>query len=88
MQRDGNLVLYGQTKLIWQSNTHIAGSHAAFTVNGTLAVYSPGGTVLWHSKSYGANSALLINCGSIGFSPPSGAPQYFPIARSPFNCGT
>ena len=69
MQRDGNLVLYGKSKLVWNSNTHLPGSHAAYTVNGTLAVYSPGGTVLWRSHSYGPISAVILDCGSLEFYP-------------------
>ena len=86
MQRDGNLALYGRSKLIWNSNTHVAGSHAAYTGNGALAVYSPAGTLLWHSPSYGAYSALIVRCGNLEFYPLHGTPTYFPIPAIPFNC--
>ncbi|HJQ02102.1 MAG TPA: hypothetical protein VJ851_10910 [Jatrophihabitans sp.] len=86
MQRDGNLVLYGKSRLIWNSNTHVAGSHAAYTGNGTLAVYSPAGTVLWHSPSYGGRSALVVNCGSLEFYPLQGTSTFFPSPSKPSNC--
>jgi hypothetical protein len=86
MQRDGNLVLYGKSKLIWNSNTHLPGSHAAYTANGTLAVYSPGGTVLWRSPSHGALSAVILDCGSLEFYPLHADPTYFPVPGHPYNC--
>jgi hypothetical protein len=86
MQRDGNLVLFGKSKAVWSSNTHIPGSHAAYTVNGTLAVYSPGGTVLWRSPSYGPISAVILDCGSLDFHRLYQDPTYFPHPGKPTNC--
>lgn len=86
MQRDGNLVLFGKSKVVWNSNTHIPGSHAAYTTNGTLAVYSPGGTVLWRSHSYGPLSAVILDCGSLEFYPLHADPTYFPVPGHPYNC--
>jgi hypothetical protein len=86
MQRDGNLVIYGKSKLVWSSNTHIAGSHAAYTSNGTLAVYSPAGTVLWHSASYGGRTALGVNCGSLQIIRLQGSSTFFPSAGKPSGC--
>ncbi|HET6210189.1 MAG TPA: hypothetical protein VFD94_07395, partial [Jatrophihabitans sp.] len=65
---------------------HIPGSHAAYTSNGTLAVYSPGGIVLWRSPSYGALSAVILDCGSLEFYPLHADPTYFPIPGHPYNC--
>ncbi|MEO7289338.1 MAG: hypothetical protein ABI140_20690 [Jatrophihabitantaceae bacterium] len=86
MQRDGNLVLYGGAKPTWSSNTHLAGSYAAFTVNGTLAVFSPGGTVLWRSTSYGIHSAVMLDCGRLEFLPRNADPQEFPSWQVPASC--
>jgi hypothetical protein len=81
MQRDGDLVLLGGGKTIWSSNTHIAGSHAAFTSTGVLAVYSPANKLLWHSASYGAYSRMQLL-----FTPRNGNMQYLPSYNQPASC--
>lgn len=86
MQRDGNLVLLGGGQLIWSSNTHVAGSHAAFTTNGTLAIYSPGGTLLWHSASYGLHSTVQVMCGQLLFTPSNHQGVYWPSFLAPKSC--
>lgn len=86
MQRDGNLVLYGKSRLLWNSNTHVAGSHAAYTSHGALAVYSPTGAVLWHSASYGGLTALTVNCGYLTLMPPHGSFAFFPATAKQYNC--
>jgi hypothetical protein len=86
MQRDGNLVLYGKSRLIWNSNTHVAGSHAAYTSHGALTVYSPAGTVLWHSPSYGGYTALMVGCGSLGILALHGSSTSFPNPAKPSDC--
>lgn len=86
MQRDGNLVLYGGTKLIWSSNTHVAGSHADYTSTGILAVFSPANKLLWRSASYGSYSSMLVLCGQLLFSQRGGGMRYLPSDLMPASC--
>ncbi|HEX4728741.1 MAG TPA: hypothetical protein VH298_13135 [Jatrophihabitans sp.] len=86
MQRDGNLVLLGGGQLIWSTNTHVAGSHAAFTTNGTLTVYSPANKLLWHSASYGLHSTMLLLCGQLLFTLSNHDMAYLPSVLLPKSC--
>ncbi|MEO6699879.1 MAG: hypothetical protein ABIP57_00060 [Jatrophihabitantaceae bacterium] len=54
--------------------------------DGTLAVFSPGGTVLWRSTSYGTYSAVLLDCGRLEFLPRYGEPHEFPSWQVPASC--
>ncbi|MFC6706907.1 hypothetical protein [Flexivirga alba] len=51
MQKDGNLVYRWGSKVLWQSHTHVAGSHLTFTNTVQLGVVSPAGHVLWRNTS-------------------------------------
>lgn len=60
MQPNGNLVYLWGSKVLWQSHTHVAGSHFTFTKNAQLGVVSPSGHVLWRSTSrIGPRGSLL-----------------------------
>ena len=50
MQKDGNLVYRWGSRVLWQSHTHVAGSHFTFTSTAQLGVVSPSGHVLWRSS--------------------------------------
>jgi len=59
MQTDGNLVYRENTKVVWQSNTHVAGSRAGLTTRGQLAVITPGGRYIWTSRPVGSRHSVL-----------------------------
>ncbi|WP_374970335.1 hypothetical protein [Terrabacter sp. BE26] len=59
MQTDGNLVLRENTKVVWQSNTHVRGSRAGLTTKGQLAVITPQGRYIWMSRPVGARHSFL-----------------------------
>ncbi len=86
MQRDGNLVLYGGAAPVWSSNTHVAGSHAAFTSGGILAIYSPKNQLLWRSASYGPYSSMTLLCGQLLLTSRDGSMQYLPSDTAPPGC--
>jgi hypothetical protein len=59
MQTDGNLVCRQNSKVAWQSNTHVPGSHAALTTRGQLLVVTPGGRYVWASHPLGSRRTVL-----------------------------
>ena len=61
MQSDGNLVVYGNGRALWNSGTY--GHTAARLVvanDGNAAVLSPGGVVLWSTHSAGSQARLSM----------------------------
>jgi len=60
MQPDGNLVLYGDDKYIWDSRTNgKPADRAVMQTDGNLVVYDGGGKVLWSSGTNGNTTAYL-----------------------------
>jgi hypothetical protein len=53
MQRDGDLVLRCDQKLIWSSGTHAAGSSLTLLRDGNLVVRSGDGRTVWRSHTRG-----------------------------------
>ena len=58
MQTDGNLVVYGNGCVIWNSNTGGSGSHnfLAMQADGNLVIYTSAGKPVWNSKTAGTGS--------------------------------
>lgn len=59
MQADGNLEYRVGGVLRWQSNTHVAGSHAALNTHAQLVVIGPAGRLLWSSRVTGSRDSVL-----------------------------
>lgn len=59
MQRDGNLEYRIGGVLRWQTNTHVAGSHAALNTHAQLVVISPSGRLLWSSRLTASKLSVL-----------------------------
>ncbi|MGO4596438.1 hypothetical protein [Terrabacter sp. 2RAF25] len=59
MQTDGNLVYRRGSRVAWQSDTHVPGSHAGLTTRGQLVVVTPGGRYLWASHPTGSRRTVL-----------------------------
>lgn len=65
MQKDGNLVLYGDGVALWNSGTNGRGANRAFMqTDGNFVVYAgaggPSATALWNSATAGLGGAKLI----------------------------
>lgn len=57
MQGDGNLVLYGQTGVLWATWTQgNPGAFANLDMSGNLIIYGPGLSVLWQSATWPGTS--------------------------------
>ncbi|TWE11674.1 hypothetical protein [Rudaeicoccus suwonensis] len=67
MYTNGDLAFSLNGKVLWHSNTKVAGSHAAVNAKGQLTVVSPTGAVLWSSNNgYGsANTYFDTGTGTI-----------------------
>lgn len=59
MQRDGNLEYRIGGVLRWQTDTHVAGSHAALNTHAQLVVISPSGHLLWSSRVTASKVSIL-----------------------------
>jgi hypothetical protein len=60
MRRSGNLQLYRDRVLVWQTSTHTPGSYLAVSSHYRLVVRSPGGSVLWRSAAVGRGAVLTV----------------------------
>jgi hypothetical protein len=60
LQDDGNLVLYGRGKALWNTNTHgLAAKNLVMQSDGNLVLYGYSGA-LWHSKTHGYPGSYLV----------------------------
>ncbi|MEV1322004.1 hypothetical protein AB0J14_38650 [Micromonospora arborensis] len=58
---DGNVLLYDQGKLVWQTRTGgKGGDHLVFQGDGHLVLYSKANATLWSSGTAGNNGAILV----------------------------
>jgi hypothetical protein len=60
MRRSGNLQLYRDRALVWQTDTHVRGSYLAVSSHYRLVVRRPGGAVLWRSAAVGRGAVLTV----------------------------
>lgn len=93
MQYDGNLVLYIGGIAAWhvgQYATPVPGSYAAMQSDGNFVVYSPSGTAVWSTGTYGHRGAFLIfqtNCNIVVCDTPA-SPSYDSINFTVINNST
>jgi hypothetical protein len=68
MQTDGNLVVYGNGCVIWNSGTEGTGSsnYLAMQTDGNLVVYTSAGTAVWNSGTEGTGSGNYLDMQSDG----------------------
>lgn len=60
-QRDGNVALYANFNLIWETGTHSTNAdHISMQPDGNLVVYSQAGQALWSSNTQGSPGARLV----------------------------
>ncbi|MFG1873185.1 hypothetical protein [Micromonospora arborensis] len=58
---DGNVLLYDQGKLVWQTRTGgKGGHHLVFQGDGHLVLYTKANATLWSSGTAGNNGAILV----------------------------
>jgi hypothetical protein len=60
MQRSGNLQLYRDRALVWQTDTHTRGSYLTISSRYRLVVRTPGGSILWRSAAVGRGAVLTV----------------------------
>ena len=61
MQTDGNLVLYGPSGAVWQSQTHGSGAtRVVMQGDGNLVIYRPDNTPVWFTKTFHSSSFLAV----------------------------
>lgn len=61
LQRDGNVALYANFNLIWETATHgTSADHLTMQADGNLVVYSQAGQALWSSNTQGNPGARLV----------------------------
>lgn len=64
LQADGNLVEYGNGRVLWQTNTRgNTGATLAVRTTGDAVVTSASGQVLWHTGTTGSGNALTVTDG-------------------------
>jgi hypothetical protein len=60
MQADGNLVMYTGGRVLWATNTSVAGSYLTFQGDGNLVIYTPSRKVPWATNSGGGATVLAM----------------------------
>jgi hypothetical protein len=59
-QRSGNLELYKNNKLSWQTNTSGQGNTLVNQPDGNLVIYNPSNQAVWSSGTFGGGSSSLV----------------------------
>ncbi|RKR86732.1 D-mannose binding lectin [Micromonospora pisi] len=61
LAKDGNVLLYDQGRLVWQTRTGgRGGHHLVFQADGHLVLYTQSNATLWSSGTAGNNGAILV----------------------------
>ena len=60
LQKNGDLVLRDQGKVVWSTGTHASGTHAVFQADGNFVLYGKDDRTLWSTRTDGHDGATLV----------------------------